>query len=277
MQFGSRPGETTAVLTLLGPIACLSCVMASVYVLNQMKDIQTDLANNKLFLLSEGIIAVKQAGWEAGFFAVSGLVLGFLITIQLGITLIILFLLSGWLYNFPPFEWKNRPLMGLLVNGIGGWIIYTIGWKAAGGAEWVSLRSMAYALAGVSVFLNTTLPDMAGDEKTGKITFVLRYGVGKTAIWALILEAAAVVLALITRDWLLFIPGIISLPLFIRAAGRRTVKEVIRATKYAISALVIAVCIVFPLYTLVVLFIFFLTKWYYRKRFHFNYPNLRSV
>ena len=167
--------------------------------------------------------------------------------------------------------------MGLLVNGIGGWIIYTIGWKAAGGAEWFTLRSMAYALAGVSVFLNTTLPDMAGDEKTGKITFVLRYGVGKTAIWALILEAAAVVLALLSRDWILFIPGIVSLPLFVFAAIKRTAKEVIRATKYTILALVIAVCAVFPWYTFVILFVFFFTKWYYKKRFNFNYPSLKSV
>ncbi len=258
-------------------MACLSCVMASVYILNQMKDIQTDLANNKLFLLSEGIITVKQAGWEAGLLAVSGLVLGFLIHIQLGAVLVVLFLLAGGLYNFSPFEWKNRPLMGLLVNGIGGWIIYTIGWRAAGGAEWFTLRSMAYALAGVSVFLNTTLPDMAGDEKTGKITFVLRYGVGKTAIWALILEAAAVVLALLSRDWILFIPGIVSLPLFVFAAVRRTAKEVIRATKYTILALVIAVCAVFPWYAFVILFVFFFTKWYYKKRFNFNYPNLKSV
>jgi 4-hydroxybenzoate polyprenyltransferase len=277
MRSGGGQSEFFHSLNPYGIMISLSCIMASVYILNQLQDIKTDQANHRRFLLSDGIISIKEATWEAGFLAFLGLIIGFWIRFQFGIYLFILFLLTGWLYNFSPFQWKNKPLMGLIINGIGGWIIYTLGWKTGGGLESIPLGSIAYALAGVSVFLNTTLPDMSGDEKTGKITFVIRYGIKKTACWALLLEAAAIILACMTREWLLFFPGAAVLPIFVIAAVKGTEKNVLRATKYSVMVLVGAVCVAFPWYALLVLFIFFFTKGYYRKRFDFNYPNFKSV
>jgi 4-hydroxybenzoate polyprenyltransferase len=260
---------------LFGMLSCLSLVMAGVYILNQMQDIETDRANHKLFLLSDGIISPRHAGREAGFLVLLGACAGFIIDLYLGLGLIILFVLAGWLYNFSPFKWKDRPLMGLFTNGAGGMLIYLLGWKAGGGVPWIPVRALAYLMAGVSVFLNTTLPDRVGDEKTGKITFVVQYGIAATAWWAFITEAAAVVLALLTRDWLLFIPGAVSMPLFVMAVVRRTEKDVVRATKCSILALVLAVCVVFPWYAILILFIFIFTKWYYKRRFNFDYPSLK--
>ena len=166
--------------------------------------------------------------------------------------------------------------MGLFTNGAGGMLIYLVGWKSGGGVPWIPLRAFAYLMAGVSVFLNTTLPDREGDEKSGKTTFVVRYGIAATAWWAFITEAAAVVLALLTREWLLFIPGAASMPLFVMAIFRRTEKEVVRATKVSVLALVLAVCVAFPWYVILILFVLIFTKWYYKRRFDFDYPSLKS-
>lgn len=254
----------------------LSLVMGSVFILNQIQDAETDRVNGKLFLIANGIVSLKEAYTEAILLGVCGLGISFWIDIRVGLCLLVLLVLSGWLYNYPPAEWKDRPVMGIVTNAVGGLIIYCLGWMTGGGAGIVPLRAAAYTLAGAAVFLNTTLPDIEGDEKTGKITFGVRYGIERTAIWALILETITVGLALLFRDWLLFIPGFLVFPFFILGAMKRTMAEVLWATKFSVLALAAAVCIFFPWYLLPVFFVFFFSKWYYKKRFNFDYPSFKS-
>lgn len=254
----------------------LTLLMGGVFILNQIQDAETDRTNGKLFLLANEIVSIKQAYREAALLILIGLAFGFWVDIRIGVGLFVLFILSGWLYNYPPFQWKDRPIMGLGTNGIGGFVIYALGWITGGGEGVVPIRGLAYALAGVAVFLNTTLPDMKGDQETGKITFGVRYGVEKTAIWAMILEIGAVGLALLFRDWLLFIPALVVLPLFVVGAVKRTVTDVVRVTKFSVLALVAGVCVIFPLYILAVFGVFYLSKWYYRRRFNFDYPSFKT-
>ena len=202
--------------------------------------------------------------------------LGFWIDARAGLALVVLLILSGWLYNYPPMAWKDRPIMGIVTNATGGLIIYCLGWMTTGGGSLCPPQVAAYTLAGAAVFLNTTLPDMAGDEKTGKITFGVRYGVEATAVWALILETLTVILAFILRDWLLFIAGFVVFPLFIVGVFKRTVPNVLWATKFSVLALAGAICIVHPWYLVPVFVVFFFSKWYYKKRFNFNYPSFKS-
>jgi 4-hydroxybenzoate polyprenyltransferase len=254
----------------------LSAVMGVVFILNQTQDIESDRANGKLFLLTNDIISVRTAYIEAFILLIIGLVTGFLIHWKIGLGCTILLLLSAWLYNFPPAIWKDRPIMGIITNATGGLVIYCMGWITGGGFPDFPLRVFAYTLAGAAVFLNTTLPDIEGDEIAGKITFGVKYGVGTTAVWALILETLTVLLAALFKDWFLLIPAAAVFPLFVWGAFKQTVNEVIRATKFSVLALAAAVCIVFPMYLIPVFFVFFFTKWYYKKRFNFNYPSFKS-
>ncbi len=259
----------------LWTIAGLTMVMGTVFILNQIEDKETDRANGKLFLIANGIVTLRAAYIEAMLLGVAGSILGFVNHRFIGLGFVLLLLLSGWLYNYPPSVWKNHPVMGMVTNGTGGLIIYCLGWNTGGG-EGIPLRVAAYTLAGASVFLNTTLPDLNGDRETGKITFGVRYGVGPTAVLALVLEFIVVLLSLYLRDWFLFIPAIAVLPLFIYGAWKRTVADVVRATKYSVLALAASVCIVFPLYLIPVFFVFFFSRWYYRKRFNFDYPSFKT-
>lgn len=254
----------------------LTFVMGSVFILNQVQDVETDRANGKLFLLANGIIPVKQAYWEAAFLTVAGLALGFWIDPRIGLGFLILFVLSGWLYNYPPTRWKDRPIMGILTNGTGGLVIYSLGWMTGGGEGFVPLRVVAYTLAGAAVFLNTTLPDIDGDSKTGKITFGVQYGVEKTALWALFLETVALGLAYLFRDWLLFIPAVAVFPLFVMGCVKGIEADVVRATRFSVLALAIGICVVFPVYFLLIFVVFFFSKWYYKERFEFDYPSFRT-
>lgn len=257
-------------------ISSLTLLMGGVFILNQIQDRETDRANGKLFLLANGIVSVNKAYKEAVLLIAVGLILSFWVNLKIGLGFLILFILSGLLYNYPPILWKNRPIMGLIANSIGGFVIYSLGWITRGGDGGVVFHGAGYTLAGGAVFLNTTLPDMEGDRKTGKITFGVKYGVKKTALWALILETIGLGLAFLARDWLLFISGIAVFPLFLLSAVKKTVVEAIRTTKFSVLALATAVCIIFPWYLLPIFFIFFFSKFYYKKRFDFDYPNFRA-
>ncbi|MCK5146626.1 UbiA family prenyltransferase [bacterium] len=261
---------------LFGSIAALSLVVGSIYILNQIRDRETDRINHKLFLLSEGHIPVGGAYIEAGLLAVIGLLWGFWIDQHVGFVLLALLAISGYGYNYPPFCWKDRAIMGLVTNAVSGYVLYSLGWATAGGHPVLPMRGLAYMLAGACVYLNTTLPDLKGDAASGKITFGVKYGVKATARWALILEIATVIVAGYFKEWILFIPALVVLPLYVWGATRSTVDEIMRATKYSVLALAIGVCVVFPLYLIPVFVVFFMTRWYYKARFNFDYPNFKS-
>jgi len=263
-------------IKLLWVIAGMTALMGSIFTLNQIQDRETDRANSKLFLLANGIVTIKNAYWEAFLLVGGGLIIGFLIDCWIGYGFLILFVLSGFCYNFAPIRWKDQPIMGIVTNGAGGLIIYCLGWITGGGEYVFPIRAIPYTLAGMAVFLNTTLPDMEGDKKTGKITFGVQYGIKRTAFWALVLEILTVGFALLFRDWLLFFPALFVLPLFILGAWKPILSAVMRATKFSVLALTMMVCLYLPWYLIPVFVVYFSSRWYYRKRFHFDYPSLKS-
>lgn len=254
----------------------LTAVMGAVYILNQIQDVETDRINRKLFLISEGHVPVRSAYFEAAILIFTGLFIGFHIELRTGLLLAVLFLLTGWSYSFPPAQFKNRPVASLLVNGGGGLMIASLGWVAGGGAGWVPLQSTAYFFGCAAVSFNTMLPDMAGDKAAGKITFAVRYGLRLTMIWALVTESVTVILAWIFKEWILFYPALAMLPFFIYALTKKEVSEIVRATKYSVLTMAIAICIVYPWFLIPVFAVFFGSRAYYKARFGMDYPSLKN-
>ena len=253
-----------------------TAIMGAVYILNQIKDIETDRINHKMFLLAQNVVGMRFAIIETILLSLFGIGAAFYSSLEIGTLLSILLIIAGWLYNFDPFQWKNRPVLGIVANGLGGILLYSVGWKMAGGAGWLPMRSLIAFFATCGVTLNTTLPDLEGDRKTGKQTFAVRYGLSATAWAALVLEGITVLLAWFFREWLLFYPGILVLPFFIHGVIRPNVANVIRGTKISVLALAVAVCVFFPYFLLPVFLVFFGTKWYYKAKFDMNYPNFKS-
>lgn len=253
----------------------LTLLMGGVYIINQIHDVDTDRKNGKLFLVAIGAISKRVAYIEATILIGVSLGFAFWVDFLVGFGFLTLFFFAGILYNFPPTIWKNHPFGGILVNGMGGMIIYDLGWISGGGDQELSWRILLYGIAGVAVFLYTTLPDIKGDAKTGKITFAVRYGVPKTIFYGWLLESLVVVLAFILREWLLFIPSVLVWPLFLLAFIRKQLSDALRAIKYSVFALAAIMCVKFFWYGILIVAIFFFTKWYYKKRFHFDYPNLK--
>ncbi len=273
-----RPFVSFGILSSAQWIAFLAVtlIMAAAYVLNQIQDIDTDRINGKKFLIATGHISVKAAYVEAFFLILLGLWIGILVNRITGFLLLILWLSAGILYNYPPFRWKDKPIAGLLTNGLGGVLIYMIGWASQGDLTFHPLRILLFGLAGMAVTLNTTLPDVEGDKKTGKITFAVRYGIRVTCYLAFLFELATVILAFVLQEWLLFFSAAAAFPFFLVAVMKQDLKTILKATRISVLGFALAVCVFFPWFLMLALCVFFGTKLYYAKRFQFNYPSFST-
>ncbi len=254
-----------------------SLIMGSVFVVNQLKDIATDLANDKLYLIATNQVPVEHAKIEAFLLLAGGLGCGLFAGPEGVIVAALLFGLGGVAYSYEPFLWKNRPFLGMLVNGGGAVLIFLLGWMARGKLELLAVRyAVPYALAVTGVYLLTTIPDEPGDRVSGKVTFVIRFGVQATTRWAALAVFGAFLGGVLNRDPVIAVPALGSLPLFLLAAGQNRTDAILRAIKYGLLLQALVVCLFFPIYLGVLVFVFVASKAYYRRRFGLNYPSFEA-
>jgi len=62
----------------------------------------------------------------------------------------------------------------------------------------------------------------------------------------------------------------------IRLALSLTQENSIKAIKMAILFFSLIICLKFPIYFIVMVIVFYLTKYYYRVRFQYDYPNFKG-
>ncbi len=255
----------------------VSCVVAGVYIHNQLTDIRNDRANRKLFLLSDGHVSHRAALTFAAMLWSAGI----LWSAAQGIrsVLFVLAIVMGFLYNgLGQSGWKSRPLLGLVANALAhGVITFVAGFTAAGGtiAEGV-VRSIPYAFAVGAVYLATTIVDENGDRLTNKRTFCVVYGRTACTRWIAGMICAAAVIAAVNRDFWMAAAAIVSLvPVFplLRAPA---VGNAQRAAVIAVSVLALAVAARWTTLFLLAAVTFAATRYYYRLRFGVVYPTLGS-
>jgi hypothetical protein len=127
-----------------------------------------------------------------------------------------------------------------------------------------------------AVYLYTTLLDLDGDAGTQKMTFGVRYGFAVTSLAGCTLELGALISAWWLKDFVIFYPALIAAPFFVWAAIKQRLNEVSRAIKLPILFLALAICVKVWQYLFLLAFVFYFSKWYYRRRFGLNYPSLAA-
>jgi len=254
----------------------LTLAAGATFIFNQLQDIGTDKDNNKLFLISEKYvhpdlakkIALVLSGISLLVFLIQGLNLFF--------ALLMFLIVWGYLYNYPPFAWKDRAIMGILANLMGGMFLFLIGWLMAGDFQsMVFIQMIPYLLAWSAVALLTTIPDQKGDAKHDKNTFAVKYG-EKLTIW---LAAGWVIIGFIigmkNGDPIITHPTMLSLPLFIIMAFTLKKEWVLRSIRFPLLFLAIILCAQFPYFFLVILINYYVAKFYYINRFNLDYPTFK--
>ncbi len=264
-----------------------SFIVASIYVVNQIVDIASDRINHKLFILPNGLLSVRTAWLCALFCAVTGLLGGLLFLDTVMVLLFTVSLLLGILYNMPPVSLKNRAWGGVIANLIGhGVLTYLVGWYAAHFGEGISavmikkglLVSLSAGFANAAVFLTTTIPDASGDKSTGKRTFCVAYGERNTAIAAAVSCACALFFAfgLEYNAWVMIIPSVLSLCVFIMFAITINQELAFRTFRWPVFILSTFVVLFVPVYGGIIIFTLIISRIYYKQRFNFDYPTLKS-
>jgi 4-hydroxybenzoate polyprenyltransferase len=117
------------------------------------------------------------------------------------------------------------------------------------------------------------LPDREGDKISGKKTLAVLIDIKIIIILVFIFYLLGFLASLWLLDRQALIFYILSLPLFIKTLIGAKVEDTIRATKYGILFFAVSICLRWPAYFIMMILGFFGTKWYFKKRFNFDYPN----
>ena len=251
--------------------------MGGCFILNQLCDIETDRANQKLFFLGEGMIPIRRGIWQS----VLALTIALLLAMGLGMAFFWLSLLfavvTGYAYNYPPLEMKSYPLPGLLANMVMGWLAFVLGYclKADVSTAMVVV-SLPFLFFNSGLYLLTTLPDVAGDRASGKETLPVRYGQKNTLLLGALLLAGALTGALLLGELLPLFPSLLALLLALSAYPGDSISRVLLAIKMGLFAFSVMVCLKLPAYLLLIIAAYYFTRYYYRKRFNLEYPSFKG-
>ncbi len=252
-----------------------SLLMASVYVMNQVYDAESDRANQKLFIIPRGLVSKTEAWGVAAALMVLGLAGG----ARCGQTTAFLFGLSfvlGMAYSIPPVALKRVFPFDLAANAIGyGTLAFLSGWSVASSA---GLRAVAMseplALCVGAVFTLTAVQDRKGDERSGFRTTGVVLGLGRGTLLALILMAAAIPLSFLIDNRFVLVGAAAALPFFVYACAKPSEQAVKVAYRASSAVFVLMVGFAFPYFLLIVLTLMGLARLYYSLRFSLNYPTL---
>lgn len=252
-----------------------SALMGGVYVLNQIADRETDRRNEKLFLLSAGVVPV----WLAVLEMLLLFLIPLLLSVLLGGLIFLLMLISlamGVLYSAPPFRMKGRPIGDLMFNALGyGMVNFLMGWAVVGPPDKAAfLHAIPYCLAVGGVFVNTTIPDIKGDRADGAITTGVLLGELLTACLGLVLILLAGLASLFLKDLVCLFAALVAFPFFVLAVVKRNRRWYLRSFRIGAPTLVVAAAILFPYYIILLLLTLFSMRAYYRMRFDLAYPSL---
>ena len=252
-----------------------AALMGASYAINQIVDKEGDEKNNKLFLIAGDYIKSSHAMIYSGVLIVFGIAGLLHLGISFGLLGVAFFIMTAVLYNMSPWNWKDKPILGIVVTVSGGGMAFIFGCLPEFNLILIA-KSFAYIAAFGAVAVLTAVPDMDGDKVTGKNTFALRYGPGAAAITATILCILSALLGWWTGDRLIFWPALISTPVFIYSNFDRSKKSILFTIKFAILLVSLAVGLRYFWYLALIAVYYFFARWYYAKRFNIVYPSINA-
>ncbi len=287
----SAPWPAPGVHALYG-FVCLTAIMITAYLINQVFDQESDRLNDKGHYLTRGIFGVRMVvAMALAFFVTASLTFQHVAAAQrwpLALALVL-----SLMYSLPPIRLCARPLLDLVANAVGyGGIAFVVGHFAL---DATPARALAHASPWVALvgatFLHTTILDVDGDRDSGKITSSVLLGVNASALLAAVLAIAGLVLSWavtwrVYGDVSALVVLAISTPVFVWAwtrlrraggAGADIARVSSNTVQFATLAVTVAAAIVEPMYLALVVPLVIAARYYYRARFGVSYPGTGGV
>ena len=274
LGYFASPAHRENTSSLLYLLFFSSAAAGWAYVINQISDIESDKLNNKLYFLPLNLISINAAYIMAAFTAIVTLISYLLLGRVIG-SLLLAGLILGYLYSGKPFYWKNHPFFGTLTNSLAhGAMPFIAGYICAGGLSSVAvIHSIPYIFAVIAVYIGTTIPDIDGDKKSGKISPGVALGSRYSAAAMLLSLMAAISSGILLRDLPFLVASNLAIPFYIYAIIRPSSKSAILSVKSSVLFLSLAACIRFWPYAIILFILFICTKFYYKLRFKIDYPS----
>lgn len=260
-------------------LVCISSamVMGAGFIVNQIKDKESDRINRKLFFLAEGVTHQRLILIETWILVCLSLAIAaFISWIMLLIHVCALLLITVF-YNLRPFALKDKPFGSFFANTLMGTFAFMFGWYTVDQSLVPFIASaVPYIFFNTALYFLTTIPDVDGDRLSAKKTVCVVYGIRKTAYWAFAFEIAAVVISFYSMDRVMLLASALTLPFFIRLLLLHNTASAILTIKFGLLFFSLIISIFFPSYIVLIVLFFFLTRFYYRSRFGMNYPNFKG-
>ncbi len=271
---------------------CLTALLASAYVVNQIFDQESDRLNGKGLFLTHGVFRVRTmiVIALACFLGASWLFqkVGEAQRIPL-----VAAMLLAFAYSLPPLRLCARPGPDLVANAIGyGGLAFAAG---SGGVSEYALQAFIDAypwmmLVGAT-FLHTTILDVDGDAAAGKRTTTVAIGVLRSATLATVLAAGTFAVLLYryferNGSWSaaivtgLALGGVAAANVVIaraekRDASRRTVLRA-RTSSRTVQGITLLIALWAslrdPMLLALIVPLIVAARYYYRARFYLRYP-----
>jgi 4-hydroxybenzoate polyprenyltransferase len=280
---GERRGAIAAApAPILYGFGCLTAILVTAYLLNQVFDQESDRRNKKGHFLTRGIFSVRAVVLMAMFAFLFASYLFRSVSAAQRIPLVLALVLS-LAYSLPPLRLVARPFVDLLANAAGyGGIAFVTGFAAFDpSTRDAVLLALPYVLLVGATFLHTTILDVDGDRDSGKITTSVVVGERASAVLACGLAGAglgpaAAVSLRIYGDKLSLMILAVCFVVFFYAAVRLYRERNSSASSNAVQAATVMVtipaAISWPAYFALLVPIVVAARFYYRARFGINYP-----
>ena len=214
-----------------------------------------------------------------GRFAWTGLGVGLLLVLPQGWLAVAgglaLFLVWGLVYASRPDLWKNRPAVETALHVLAGSALLLMGWAASGAGLFGNLHLFGPYLLTLAALLATG-SITPGPVHAGKKPPPSARSMGLVSIVGTVLLLWAAIWAYRIGNPVISTGAALVIPFFIVASLYRRIRDLVRAGRYAILIGAIFVGARYPLLFPPLIFIFFLSRYYHRRRFGLLHPALHS-
>ena len=258
----------------------ISLVCGSIFILNQIDDLEVDKVNNNVTIIDE-YISREKAILISNIICFSGFLLILFVDFVVIFPILLIYLIWGRLYVDQKLNLKSGPWIGFLFYVLLGYLLILSGViynRYNSGIMDILIQSSYYVipfiLAYSAIALMINISNKDGDESVGRQTIAVLFGINTTSILAFFLCLLSFFMGLYLSEPLSSVSSLSALPFFIFLIFRGKTKDILRSIRYSIFLLNFYVLTIYPLLFFPVIISYYLSKYYYWHRFSIHYPTL---
>ena len=274
---GAAHGAEVAPMTwgIPSPVTalCLTGILVTAYLLNQIFDRESDEKNNKCLFLASGLVTVRAVVVLAVAAFLSASYAYHHVDASQRAPLLAALALA-LVYSLPPLRLCARPFFDLLANAVGyGGIAFVLGFGVFGPERSAAAQaSLPYVFLVAATFLHTTILDFEGDLATGKKSTSVLIGMRASRRTAVVLHGVAFLLALWTGSVAAAVVTGVSFPIGLYPMWRNRTASSSFVVQTNTLIVAVAAVVFWPTFFFVVAPLTALSRFYHRRRFGITYP-----